>query len=71
MYTRKLTKSRKAGSDDLILIAGSLASSQGGKPPKSHSATPRKWGNGRKRKERAYPSMSNLVKHFPSNGIIN
>lgn len=40
---RKFTNSRKAGSDDLNLIAGSSASNHAGKPPKSHSTTKRKW----------------------------
>lgn len=44
---RKITNSRKAGSDDLSLIAGSLASSHAGKPPKSHSTTKGKWENGK------------------------
>lgn len=35
----KHTKSVKAGSDDRSRMAGSIASNQAGKPPKSHSAT--------------------------------
>ena len=37
-HNRKHTNCRKPGSDDLSLRAGFIASNQGGKPPKSHSA---------------------------------
>lgn len=54
----KHTKSMKAGSDDLSFTAGSIASNQAGKPPKSHSAE----------RSKKYPDIKHIInisKRFP------
>lgn len=48
----------KAGSDDLSLTAGSMASNQAGKPPKSHSAA-------RIKKQSGIKHIINISKRFP------